>query len=134
MIIINFSGHPLTNSQQTAVSTIKALPISQIIDLLPHFDQQRPFAPQIQKAVDTVSLSSAAWQQNRILIVPPGHAPAAAVLLAELHGRLGHFPEIIRIRPSPDAPEPYEVGEIINLQQLRDLSRQKRLNLEGNPK
>ncbi|WP_420632377.1 CRISPR-associated protein Csx15 [Candidatus Leptofilum sp.] len=127
MIIINFSGHPLTRSQQTAVSQHKGQPIDQLIDLLPHFDQERPFAPQIQKAINTITLTSAEWQQQRILIVPPGHAPATAVLLAELHGRLGHFPELVRIRPSDDdAPEPYEVGEIISLQQLRDDARFKR--------
>lgn len=127
MIIINFSGHPLTKRQQTAVSTSKGHPISHIIDLQPHFDQQRPFAPQIQNVVNSIAQSSPDWLQKRVLIVPPGHAPAAAVLLAVLHGRLGHFPEIIRIRPSPDdAPEPYEVAEIISLQQLRDVARSNR--------
>ena len=126
MILINFSGHPLTQRQQTAVSTHKNQPIKQCIDLMPHFDQQRPFTPQIQQALDTVPLTSAEWQQNRILVVPPGHAPATAVLLATLHGKLGHFPELIRIRPNDNAPEPYEVGEIINLQQLRNQTREKR--------
>ncbi|MEM7117793.1 MAG: CRISPR-associated protein Csx15 [Chloroflexota bacterium] len=126
MIIINFSGHPLTERQKTAVSTHKNYPIGQLIELQPHFDQQRPFAPQIEAVVAQIGQVAAGWQQQRILIVPPGHAPATAVLLAELHGRLGHFPEIIRIRPSHDAPEPYEVGEIINLQALRNEARQKR--------
>ena len=126
MILINFSGHPLTEQQQTAVSQQKNHPITQLIDVQPHFDQQRPFAPQIAAMLDELPLTTAQWQQLRTLIVPPGHAPATAVLLAELHGRLGYFPELVRIRPSVDAPEPFEVGELINLQQIRDQARTKR--------
>ena len=126
MIIINFSGHPLTEIQKATIASEKIGETQQLIDVSPHFDQQRPFPAQIQAIVDSVPLTSAEWQQHRILVVPPGLAPATAVLLAELHGRLGHFPEIIRIRPDHDAPEPYIVAEIINLQNLRDIARTKR--------
>lgn len=126
MILINFSGHPLTEQQQTAVSQQKNHPITQLHNVQPHFDQQLPFAPQIAAVLDALPLTTAEWQQQRTLIVPPGHAPATALLLAELHGRLGHFPQLVRIRPSADAPEPYEVGEIIDLQTVRDDARAKR--------
>jgi hypothetical protein len=58
---------------------------------------------------------------------PPGLAPATAALLAELHGRMGYFPSILRLRPvSGTTPTRYEVAEIINLQALRDAARLQR--------
>ena len=88
--------------------------------------QAQPFAQQIKQMVTATGLTSAEWQGRRILIVPPGHAPATAVLLAELHGRMGYFPEIVRIRPNPDSEEPYGVGELITLQTIRDKAHRRR--------
>jgi len=55
------------------------------------------------------------------------YAPAAFVLLAELHGRIGHFPSLIRLRPLPGStPTTYEVAELINLQAIREEARGRR--------
>jgi len=49
------------------------------------------------------------------------------VLLAELHGRMGYFPPIVRLRPVPNAlPPRFEVAEIINLQAVREAARTRR--------
>jgi len=55
-----------------------------------------------------------------LLINPPGYAPAAFVLLAELHGRIGSFPTLIRIRPKAGPVPAYEVTELLNLQAVRE--------------
>ncbi|MCL4266143.1 MAG: hypothetical protein KJ069_23235 [Anaerolineae bacterium] len=48
-------------------------------------------------------------------------------MLAELHGRMGYFPAIIRLKPIPDSlPPQFEFAEIINLQAIRDRSRTHR--------
>ena len=47
--------------------------------------------------------------------------------LAELHGRMGYYPPVVRLRPVPDSlPPRYEVAEILNLQAVRDDARRKR--------
>jgi len=52
---------------------------------------------------------------------------AAAVLLAELHGRMGHFPAILRLRPIAGAlVTEYDVAEIINLEAVRAEARTRR--------
>jgi hypothetical protein len=38
-------------------------------------------------------------------------SPAASVLLVELHGRIGHFPSLIRLRPKAGPMISYEVSE-----------------------
>jgi hypothetical protein len=59
--------------------------------------------------------------------VPAGYAPAWTVLLAELHGRLGYFPDIVRLRPAPaPAEEKFEVAEIVPTQAVRNQARAKR--------
>jgi len=58
-----------------------------------------------------------------ILINPPGYAPAAILLLAEIHGRIGHFPTLIRMRPKHASVTTYEVIQLLNLQTIRDAAR-----------
>ncbi len=57
-----------------------------------------------------------------------GHPNSGAVaLLVELHGRMGYFPPIVRLKPVAGAlPPRYEVTEIINLQEVREQARKKR--------
>lgn len=50
------------------------------------------------------------------------------MVLAELHGLTGHFPTIMRLKPSGAT---YEVAEIINLQKIRDKRRELRYRVEG---
>ncbi len=77
--------------------------------------------------MDEIGLSSVEWQTKPLIINPPGYAPAAVELLAELHGRMGHFPAVLRLRPVPESnPPQYEVAEIINLQAVRDQARERR--------
>jgi hypothetical protein len=48
-------------------------------------------------------------------------------LLAEIHGRSGFFPTILRLRPMPGSiPPQFEVAELLNLQSIRDAARTTR--------
>jgi hypothetical protein len=50
----------------------------------------------------------------------------AALVLAEIHRRGGHFPAVLRLKPVRDAALPqYEIAEILNLEQLRQAARQQ---------
>jgi len=89
-------------------------------------DHGEPLATQIGAIVDAIQLSSEEWQTRPLLINPPGYAPAAFVLLAELHGRIGHFPALIRLRPKPGPVPAYEVAELLNLQAVREAARKRR--------
>jgi len=82
--------------------------------------------PQITAIVNSIALTSEEWQTHLLLINPPGFAPAAFVLLAELHGRIGHFPTLIRLRPKPGPITTYEVAELLNLQNIREQARLRR--------
>ena len=125
MLILNFS-HPLTDQQRARISELVGGPIEDIRTLAVQIDQARTLEPQVRAIVDGIGLNSQEWQTRELLINPPGYAPAAIVLLAELHGRIGHFPALIRLRPCPGPITTYEVAELINLQTIRDEARKQR--------
>jgi len=91
------------------------------------FDHGALFAEQVRTLADRVGLSPEDWQTTPLLVNPPGYAPATAALLAELHGRMGHFPAVLRLHPvEGSTPTRYEVAEVINLQQIREDARLRR--------
>jgi hypothetical protein len=126
MVLLNFS-HPLTDEQLSQVEVLTGKHVERVIDVPVQVDHARPLVEQVRALVDAVGLSPEEWQTLPLLIVPPGYAPAAVTLLAELHGRVGYFPAIIRLRPvAGSTPTRYEVAEIINLQAARDTARERR--------
>ena len=129
MWILNFS-HPLTPEHLRRIEELTGESTTEVWEYMPHLDHQRPFTEQIVSLVDKVGFESEDWQTRPILVNPPGYAPAAVVLLAELHGRMGHFPAVIRIRPVEGAIQRFEVAEVINLQAVRDAARQRRMTGE----
>ena len=126
MLILNFT-HPLTPEQRAQIKALAHTSIEEVRTIPVQIDQAERLEPQITAIVDAVGLSSEEWQTRLLLINPPGYAPAAFVLLAELHGRSGHFPALIRLRPVPGStPTIYEVAELVNLQTIREEARRRR--------
>ena len=126
MILLNFS-HPITANQLEQVEAMTQRKIESVIVTPCQFSQSQPFAEQIRALVDSFEFSVQDWQTKPILITPPSYSYAALTLLAELHGRMGHFPAILRIRPVAESVPPvFEVAEIINLQAVREQARELR--------
>ncbi len=127
MILLNFS-HPLTLTQQAQIEALVEQPVLRSIAVLPHFDEQNPFEPQLTALLDQIELTAEQWQSQPILVVLPSLNFIAAALLAHLHGRMGYFPHVVRTRPVAGAiPRRYEVAEILDLQALRGAARQARI-------
>lgn len=126
MLVVNFS-HPLTSEQREQLATHCHRVIDRIVEVKLHFRQDDPFGPQAVDAIDSAGLTNEEWQTLPLVVVPPALAPIACACLAELHGRIGYFPTIARLRPRPDATPPvFDVAEVVNLQHLRDQARSRR--------
>ena len=126
MILLNFA-HPITAGQRTDIETALGQSLTQLHEVKTHFDQDRPFAPQVSAILDQLPLDAQAWQTEAIIINPPAFNFITAVVLAELHGRMGYFPAIIRLKPALDSlTRRFTLAEIINLQSVRDKARSKR--------
>ena len=125
MYILNFS-HPLTSKQISKIEALAAQSITEVIDIKTHFDHQQEFVKQVQELIQGLSFNEREWQTEVFLINLPSLHVIAGIILAELHGRMGYFPTVIRLRPiARSTPPKFEVAELINLQMVRDQARKR---------
>ena len=126
MILLNFS-HPLSAEQLLIAESLVSSKFTSIIDIKTHLDHQTSFPSQVKKLVGDITLTSQQWQNSKILLVPPSLSIISCILLSELHGRMGYFPAVLRVKPVPGSTPPvFEPAEVLNLQAIRDASRENR--------
>jgi hypothetical protein len=127
-VVLNFSGHPVLPGQLEALEKMMLWHASVVIDVpVGTIKEDRMFVANIVRTIDKIDLSPEQWQTAGIVTIPAGYSAIWSVVLAELHGRLGYFPDVVHLRPAPsDAEEKYEVAEIMNLREVRHASREKR--------
>lgn len=127
-LILNCSGHPVHLTQKSAIEKQMHWQNAEILPVeLGNVPEDHHFVSAIEKAIDKLDLTSQEWQQVPMVVIPAGYAPVWSVIQPILHGRLGHFPDVVRLRPvDPLSGVRYEVAEIMLLQQLRHVSRGKR--------
>jgi|SRR5579859_165260 len=123
--IFNFA-HPFTEAQQVQLTQMLDEPFD--VRLVPtQIDRGVLLAEAARTLADAVGLTPDAWQTMPFIINPPSLAPLALAVMAEIHGRCGHFPAILNIRPVPSMlGTSYEIAEIVNLQALRETARTRR--------
>ncbi|RME12111.1 MAG: hypothetical protein D6802_05190 [Ardenticatenia bacterium] len=131
MLVLNFA-HPITEEQQQQIENLTQQQIEKIIVINSQINPEEPLAPQIRAMADAANLTPEEWQTLPILVNPPALNFSAVALLAELHGRMGYFPPVLRLKPvlGPDGqrvvPPRFAVAEILNLQAIRDEARTRR--------
>lgn len=121
MILLNFA-HPLHPSVVQALGgtgiTVVTCPVN--------LDMSQDFVPQIKAIISDMSKKlkiEHSLEADRVLVNLPGLATAAALILAELHGRIGHFPEIIRLKQNEGI---FVLAETVDLQTVRNQARTTR--------
>ena len=121
LTLINF-GHPLTLEQVKQTQNLAGVTEIRLFENMAKFDDSQPFVLQARWLVEEIRLSPAEWQATPIVVNLPGFHSIAGLVLAELHGRMGYFPAIVRLRRETGT-SPWEVVEILNLQAVRDAAR-----------
>jgi len=127
-LVLNFSGHPVLSGQQKAIQKRMGWPKLEVIDVpMGTIAEDENFLKIAILKVDGIDLLPDEWQTFSLVAIPSGYAPLWSALLAEIHGRLGHFPDVVRLRPSPQGEkEKFEVAEILDLRDIRHQARTKR--------
>ncbi len=105
MLIINFT-HPLTSAQLATIEELSGRRAERVMDIKVQFDHEQPLAEQARAAVDGIGLSPEQWQAMSLLVNLPSLSAIAALVLAEMHGRCGYFPAVIRLKPMPQTTPP----------------------------
>lgn len=125
MIVINF-GHPFSAGlvevleskfqENVTVRTIRV-----------QADMEAAFGPQAKVLVEAVGLKADEWQTERFAVSLPGLSALAALVVAEIHGRSGYFPTVVRLKPLAGATPPQFVfAEIVDLHVVRNCARMER--------
>lgn len=126
MYLLNF-GHPCTAEQLSELSCAVGHQKIEEVRINCHFEHEQPFIHQIQALLEEVGFSSEQWQQQPLLVNLPTLSVIAGLLLAELHGRMGYFPSIVRLKPvSNMGAVSFAFAEVLNLNAIRDEARQCR--------
>lgn len=130
--VLNFS-HPLSGAQIDRLGALAERQV-QVDQITLQVDHEEPLGPQALAWLRAAGLGQAELSGAPLLVVPPGYAPAASALLAALHGLLGHFPTLVRVRPVREGnTTSYEVAELVDLQALRDQAREGRARPPARP-
>jgi hypothetical protein len=132
MLLLNFA-YPLTQAQIAAIEEKLSRKIDRVIHMSVFFDNQVSFIVQAEAIFKRDEIPWDLLMTTPVLVNLPSHNLIAAMILTVLHGHLGHFPAVIRLRPIENVvPTEYEVAEIIDLQQVRDVYRKQRFNPSSN--
>ena len=98
MIIINLA-HPLSAVQLAQIERLAGEAVERVLDVPVQFENGDPFAEQAAEVMERIPLAGAEWQTTPLVVNLPGHSTIAALVLAHLHGRMGYFSTIVRLRP-----------------------------------
>jgi len=113
---------------RTPTPALTGQTVERVVEIHSQIDPQQPLVLRVVPLADQTELSRAECQSLPLLVNPPSLHFVAVALLAELHGRCGYFPAHLRLRQIPDTVPPrYEVAEILDLQTMREIARQKRI-------
>jgi hypothetical protein len=134
LYVLNF-GHPLSGAALADLAT--QTPATEVrVSLQVNFDEPTP--AQVSRAVDRAALELEKLGGARldgtapVAVVVHGISEVTALLLAELHGRLGVFPMLLALRQDPVlgvfrlSSHPEMFGGVLHLERLRQAARERR--------
>lgn len=125
-VLLNFA-HPLTDAQKDQIVALTGQVIERLIEVPSQIDVQKPLLPQIVVMANATGLQHWEWKSYDFVVNLPSLNFSAAAMLAELHGRMGYFPPVLRLRPVAGATPPrYEVAEILDLWAQADAAKYRR--------
>jgi hypothetical protein len=128
-IVINLSTRSLTELQIKRIE--RETYIEELIEVPVRFEAVPGLDVQVKALVEQLGLLPEEWQQKSIVIHLPGLSAASAAMLANLHGKMGHFPKVLWLRPTAEDASIYEVGQVLRLQDMRDAAHVEQIHAVG---
>jgi len=117
MVLLNFA-HSLTEEDVSGIAALAGRTPKSVVHIAPEFVGSLPLVPQVRRVVDEVGFSQKEWQNTSLLVCLPLDPAAAAIFVAEIAGRHGRTPTIVRF--VQDAQKGRLVPfELVSLHQVR---------------
>ncbi|MBI4771447.1 MAG: putative DNA binding domain-containing protein [Chloroflexi bacterium] len=126
LMVLNFH-QPFTLPQREQLERVTQSRVIEIIEPAGgplRLDESRSFVLQARELLDAAGLTPEEWRTLPLVVNLPGFAPLAALLVAQLQGRMSRLPHVLRMRPSGADRTIFEVAEVIELQRARDEAQQ----------
>lgn len=123
MLLVNYSTHPLNDEMRRVVEALTGTTVEDVrVVAVPTTFPTDDFESGIARLVDAIGRTPEQLQTQPLVVMLPETADIACAVIAELHGRIGNFPSILRWHPhSP---------EIVNLQRVRSRALNRRFSVE----
>lgn len=122
MIILNLA-EPLSAEDASAIAALAGRRLRGVQSFQPKFSDDLPLAPQVRNFVDLMGYSPKDWQTMSMVICLPQDPVAAALFVAEVAGRRGRTPTIVRFRTDANTGK-REPSELISLHEVRKEAQQ----------
>ncbi|MCB0259206.1 MAG: putative DNA binding domain-containing protein [Calditrichaeota bacterium] len=120
-ILINFARE-VDELQIEQLRKLLQADIDEIINVPSKLFDNQPYLPQVRAMIDAVVLTPPEWQSLPLVVNIHPFAPAAAAVLAWIHGLRGFFPEIVRMARN-EQNNRFEVVEVLLIQSVRNETR-----------
>ncbi|MDW8293596.1 MAG: CRISPR-associated protein Csx15 [Anaerolineae bacterium] len=122
MKVLNF-GHPFTEAHMEQLRHMLGEEI-EVYTIPVNINLEQPIAGQISDLLTGLPFD---LQTEPFVVNLPGLSIAAVALIAELHGRAGHFPAVLRMKQVKDsAATTFAIAELVQLQEVRNTARLRR--------
>lgn len=116
--MINF-GREVDGPQIEQLRNLLGAEIDEVINIPSGLRDDQSYLPQVRAMIDAVRLTPSEWQSLPLVVNIHPFAPAAAAILAWIHGLRGFFPEIVRMSRN-EKNDRFEAVEILQIQSVRN--------------
>lgn len=120
LLVLGFS-HPITDPQKPEIAQLLGCQVSDIEfregSRQYEYTTVEELIDTVRAQIDFMKISAADWQKTRIVVNLPAHSAGAMIALTEMHGRMGFFPEVLRLELGED--KAYHATEEIDLEIIR---------------
>jgi len=124
-VVLNL-GHPFSEGALADLREHLGCDEITILNLPSAYDLNAPFEQQVTDQLDAANLTSIDWQNLPLLLIPPSLAVASPVVLAQIHGRRGSFPGLVRQVRTAGVLGAWRVAEVVDLEATRQAARERR--------
>lgn len=121
VVVLNFS-HPINEPQRDEIAKLLSIEVGELevredLSRQYRYETVDELVEAVTEQVEAAELSAFDWQKAKIIVNLPAHSAGAMILLAMVHGRMGYFPNALRIERDDSG---FHFTDVVELESLRE--------------